>query len=150
MISQMLFDKCSFRYVDGFLGDVPYACNRVLTVVSRLCAGKSAQQHTAAPPKWPQPSQPLPPPPAGFLVAGGSGTGKTAVVAWLASALAVAPDCLTHVVYLDCSQLAGEAPPDQLAALDPLVRFVTDRGGRYSLSHSTLPSCAIAICIPDS
>lgn len=60
-------------------------------------------------------------PAAGFLLTGGPGTGKTAAVAWLADSAAGAGGAGAHTAYLDCRQLAGEAPADQLAAVMPLV-----------------------------
>lgn len=48
-----------------------------------------------------------PPPGAGLLLSGGPGSGKTALAAWLADALG--SGCMAHSVYLDCSELAGDA-----------------------------------------
>lgn len=108
----------------GTLATEPYPLDSKDGAAGDPSAPSSSPSSSSRPasqwPRVPLP-QPLPPPPAGFLVAGGPGTGKTAIAAWLSAALSAAPDCLTHVVYLDCSQLAGETPPDQLAVLDPLV-----------------------------
>jgi len=76
------------------------------------------------------------PTPGGLLLSGPAGCGKTGLAHLVATILQHHPQTLTHIVTVNCQDVANDSPPNIMKHLIPKVSCIT-------LSYSPAATCPL-------